>query len=136
MGALVGRMVRQKLFRFSRRGENPRGIQVGPANELFVHGRAGRRDVQLLELLQDEVVKVVISRGAREDGLLRRVRVGNRQAGEGDPAQVPNGDRRFPETPHPNQTVLVNCGRAFVTAGELGPARDVFRMTVGETSGH
>src|SRR2546428_11481724 len=99
-------MVRQKLRRFSRRGENPRGIQGGPANELFVRGRAGRRDVQLLELLQDEVVKVVISRGAREDGLLRRGRVGKRQTGEGDPAPGPNGDRRFPATPHPKQTVL------------------------------
>ncbi len=134
--ALVGRRIGQKRAGLLDRGQQADRVDIRPPQKLGVGGRRRWRQVQVLQLRQHQLVDEVAPRGFGKHVGRELALIADADRGDHVPTQVPGLDRRLAVPGHLHQPGRADLGHRFVGRGELGPARDVFGMAVGEVGPH
>src|SRR5439155_23873297 len=85
-------------------------VQVSAANKFRIAATRRRRQVQALQLFQNEVINEVAALGLGEDFFGNPVGVGDRDGGDINAAQVPCGDRSLAETDDFKLSKVIHLG--------------------------
>ena len=134
--AAVGRFIGQELAHLFRSGQRPGAVEEGAADELAVAAQRRRRQVQTLQLLQDQGVDEVVPGGSSEHLQVHRLRQWRQDAPGGDLVGEPDGDGRLAVAGHGRLALGIDGGHQVVAAVVLGPAGHVLHAAIGVPGPH
>jgi len=115
------RFVAQESASFFSRRQNSSGIDVSTADELGIAATWGRRQVEVLQFFEDELVDEISALCMRECRFGEFVGEGNGDGRNVDATQIPRSDSALTETNDFGLTVVGNLGNSFVRGSIFGP---------------